>query len=396
MKRLKKYKWIALPLSVCCLLNAAIPPSLAYIIAQTAPATNTFVPFQSAMGDLIISKTVEHPYGEDYVIPQNIKFDFEVNLGVFFAGCTFTTSQGAITADENGKIQLSVKPGESVGIEGIDEDTQVTVTEILKEGSGFSVSEGDPERTVTVSAENPVTLNYINVYTPLPVSPDNLTVSGEKILSGRDWQAGDSFRFLLEQQDAEGVWSTLGTADISYDAENQDFSQFDFTSLIQKEKFTQLGTYSFRVTEEKGTLPYMTYDTSEFAFDIIVTDTDMDGAMEIQEISSAEKDETTGDYIAEAVFTNIYKAPEETTTTTAAATTTTVSTTTTVESTTTEVTTTAAETTTTVAITAATTTKPAMTTTAATSSTAGPTNTTTTPATTAVTTTKPATTTTTA
>ena len=411
MKRLKKYKWIALPLSVCCLLNAAIPPSLAYIIAQTEPAINTFVPFQSAVGDLIISKTVEHPYGEDYVIPQNIKFDFEVDLGTFFAEVTFITSQGELTADENGVLRISVKPGESVGIEGIDEDTQVTVTEILKEGSGFAVSGGTEKRSVMVSSENPVTLDYMNVYTPLPVSPEQLTVSGEKLLEGRDWQAGDSFQFLLEQKEETGTWNTLETAQIRYDAENSEFNQFDFSSLIRNTEFTQPGTYSFRVKETEGSLPYMIYDMSEFTFDIVVTDTDMDGSLEIQDITSAAKDEVTGAYTVEAVFTNIYEEPEETTTTTATTTvTTTESTTTTTELTTT---TTTEETTTTAATTTATTTASttagsvnttttATTTTAATtptttaSTTAGPTNTTTTATTTAATTTPTATASTTA
>ena len=55
---------------------------------------NTFKPLQNITSDLVISKTVEHPLGEGYAIPDNIAFDFEVNLGKDYAGSRLTTTNG--------------------------------------------------------------------------------------------------------------------------------------------------------------------------------------------------------------------------------------------------------------------------------------------------------------
>ena len=49
------------------------------------------------------------------------------------------TTDGEKIADNNGVITVTIKPGASIGIHGIEEGTKVSVTEVLKDGSGFSV-----------------------------------------------------------------------------------------------------------------------------------------------------------------------------------------------------------------------------------------------------------------
>ncbi|MBQ8514608.1 MAG: hypothetical protein IJ496_04360, partial [Ruminococcus sp.] len=330
MKRFKKSKLLALSVSLCCLVNMAVQSSLAYIVATTEPAANTFVPFQNVEGDLILSKSVDHPFGADYVIPENIGFDFEIRLGAAYAGYTLTSTQGDITADKNGILSVHVKPGVPLGIEGIDEGTEVTITEIQKDGDGFEVMDGTASMKVTIDSEEKAITPFINVYTPAPVSPEQVTLTGRKILEGRNWQDGDRFCFLLERQDADGNWITMGTKEVTYDAANADFDIFDFSSLIQNMEFTEIGTYSFRVTEENGSLENMVYDTSEKTFDIVVYDADMDGCLEIQEVTSASLEASTGVYSIDLTFTNAYNEATTTTTTT----TTTTPTTTTITSTT--------------------------------------------------------------
>lgn len=399
MKRLKKPKWVALPLSLLLAFNATVQSSLAFVITSTPAALNTFKPYQSIEGDLIISKTVEHPFGEDYVIPENIAFDFQVELGALYAGYTLTTTQGNFTTDENGILTVSVKPGVPIGIEGIDEGMQVTVTELQKDGDGFAVKDDAAAQTVTVSPDNQIIVDFINIYTPAPVSPDHVSVSGVKVLEGREWQEGDTFDFLLERQDENGEWISMGTRSIAYSTETADFNTFDFSDLIQTMEFTEIGTYAFRMSEVIGTLENVVYDATVNTFNITVGDADMDGSLEIQDVAAAQnaavtKDDAADTYSVDVTFNNIF-TPEETTTTETSSTTETTTVTedtTTKETSTTEGTTTSETTPATVETTSTTSTS-ADTTTESTTSQTTTTETTTTQTTTSETTTSQTTTT---
>ena len=189
-------KWLALPLSLLIALPVPLQSTIAYIVTQSQLAVNTFKPFDSIEGGLIISKTIEHPYGLGYDIPDHIAFDFEVQLGSYYAGYTVKTSEGEVTADENGNLLVSVKPNVLFGIEGIDENMAVTITE-RSMGAGFS-PKGETTQQAVISPDDFVTVDFVNVYTPAPVSPD-LTIQGEKLLEGRDWQSSDAFAFYFEK-----------------------------------------------------------------------------------------------------------------------------------------------------------------------------------------------------
>ncbi len=349
MKIPKSKKWLALPLSMLIALPVTVQSTLAYIVTQSEPAINTFKPFDSIEGGLIIHKTIDHPYGPTYAIPDHIAFDFEVQLGDYYAGYTVKTSAGDVTADENGSLRVSVKPDVLFGIEGIDEDMQVTVTE-LSAGAGFSPG-GEISQNAVISPKDFVTLEFVNVYSPAPVSP-KLSITGEKQLSGRDWQSGDVFSFTLDRMNADsGKWETLGTRDTAFAEDAEEFSRFDFSEFIGEQSYTTIGTYSYRVCEIAGNLPDMIYDDTEYSFDVTVSDDDMDGALEIADICLDDQPLTAdenGAYSMELSFTNVF-APEttttETTTSTAVTTTTPQTTTTEKQSTTTSQTSTAQTTT---------------------------------------------------
>lgn len=359
-------------LSMSLVLNAALQPSLAFIVTQSIPALNVFKPYKTVEGDLVISKTVEHPFGGEYVVPENIEFDFEIALGDFYAGYTLETSQGEATADENGVITLAVKPDEPVGIEGIDDGVQVTVTELQTENDGFEIS-GEASQTAVISSEEQTVLEFVNVYTPAPVSPENVDVSGIKQLSGRPWQEGDTFTFLLKNQGENDEWVSMGAAEVTYSPDTDGFDCFDFSELIHGLEFARAGDYSFRVTELSGELENIVYDTTVNGFVISVGDDDMDGKLEIQDVTAEQnavvsKDEESGIYSVDITFTNTYQETSTTTTTT---------TTTTETSTTTETTTTTSDTTTSISTSSST-----STTTTTTTSTTSATETTTTTTTT--------------
>lgn len=333
MKKLKYSKWIALPLSLLLAFNATVCTSIAYVVTRTGVAVNTFVPFESVEGDLVISKTVEHPYGADYVIPEHIKFDFQVELGALYADYTFATNYGDVTADANGTLLLSVRPGAPVGIEGIDEDTAVTVTELPTSLAGFTVKNDQSVKKANVTPDEQVILDFVNVYTPTSVKPV-VTVEGEKILKGREWQEGDSFEFLLERENNLGEWSAIGTRTAAYSADDPAFTKFSFSDLFEGLEFTQIGTYAYRMREIDHGLENITYDTAVNRFEFLVTDEDMDGSLEVKDIiptlfAQTEKDEATGAYAVNVTFTNVYSEESTTESTTTAATTSTPDTTTT-------------------------------------------------------------------
>lgn len=318
---------LALLLSAALFFNSA-GHTLAYIVTQTPSLINTFLSGLEPSGDLTIRKEVEHPFGDAYHMPGGMHFDFTVSLGADYAGKIVRTSQGDLTADENGTITVTVKPGEAVRLMDIREGTQVTVTEAPV--PGFTAQDGS-ERVLTIR-EGENALDYINLYAPGAVTQPNLEVNGRKFLEGRKWREGDSFTFQLEYKLAgTDKWETLGTATVTYEmveitdpddpentiwVEKPDFDRFSFTELVQSLTYDQAGIYSFRVSEVEGTVPGVTYDTVVSYFDVLVGDEDMDGYLEIQSVAgyqnaTASFNDQTNAHRIDVTVNNIY-APEGT------------------------------------------------------------------------------------
>lgn len=305
MKLIEKHgNKIALLLSVALLATAVIGGTLAYVVTKTPSLLNTFITDHS--GDILIEKVVEHPFGDTYQIPEGVDFAFDVDLGEGYANQDVTVitaseqSGTAVEADENGVITVSIKPGQTTIIKDVTVGTEVKVEEMLSDGSGFTV-DGEAMRTVTVEkGEN--TLEYVNEYNPAP-APAKLEVHGTKVIDGRDWIAGDSFTIVFEKYN-DGVWEEIGKAVTEYKVETTtvdgmevisvvpDTDKFSFTELFTDDEgksiFTKADTYSFRIREEKGSIPGLAYDTADYAFDVLVGDADMDGDLEIQSVTPAD------------------------------------------------------------------------------------------------------------
>lgn len=316
MKKTKFNKWLALPLSLLIAVPVTVQSTIAYIVTQTQAAVNTFKPFDSIEGGLIISKTIEHPYGTGYTIPENIAFDFQVELGALYAGYTVKTSEGEVIADKNGTIVVSVKPDELFGIEGIDEGMEVTVTE-LETGAGFT-AKSEVTQYATISPDDFVTVDYVNVYTPEPADASILLMRGEKTLQGRDWQEGDEFTFLLECKNPDGTWNEVAAKTVAYSADDENFNRFDYNDALQSLQLDQLGTYTLRMREAAGSIEGITYDTTEYTIDVHVTDNTMDGTMDVKGHTNNNfkmSVQSDGRYEARASFTNVYAEQTETTAT---------------------------------------------------------------------------------
>ncbi len=242
-----------------------------YVISNAA-----FVNSPKGEGSLIISKNVEHELGSDWNSHKDKLFTFKVDLGAENASKSFSITLAAgtdlITADEDGGFTITLKDGESAKIDGITEDTEVTVTEI-DIPDGFT-PEAESIKAVISSVENAI-VPFNNNYTPAKVYPVNITLEGDKTLVGRDWLDTDSFSFTLERLDG-AVWKVIDTQSVS----SLDRS-FSFTDALSNEQFTKAGIYDFRVAEVKGSIGGIIYDTVFRYFTIEVTDTDADGKLEI-------------------------------------------------------------------------------------------------------------------
>lgn len=297
-------------LCLVMLITSTVNTTYGFIVTATDPLVNTFVPEEHQLSGLTIHKTVEHPYGSDYKIPDNIVFEFMVELGDYYANAKLTTSAGEITADETGTLYVTVKPGVAFTVEGLKEGTVARVTELPTALSGFAL-EGEETREVTIGADGSVTVEFVNVYTPESVKPDNVSVLGTKILEGRSWQAGDSFTFLLEQKQGE-EWSSLGQKTVTFEATNPNFNRFDFTDVMQDLTFDAPGTYDFRMSEVTGELEHVDYDQTVNHFSIHVTDVDMDGKLEINTVTGTENAAVSlsdGHYTVSVTFNNTYEPP---------------------------------------------------------------------------------------
>ena len=310
-KRLTVHKVLALLLFSVILFTTVLNGTFAQIITKTPSFINTFLSGLDPTGDLIISKQITHPFGDDYKLPEGLRFELNIAFGNGFAEKKLNTSQGEKVADEQGNITVNVVPGGAVEIYDLPVDTSVVVTET--ESAGFTPKEG-PTRSVAIQrGENKI--NYVNEYNPAPVNPVNLTVDGTKLLEGRDWQEGDCFEFLLEYKVANGnkEWQSVGNAVVTYESTKPDFDRFSFSDSIQKIIYDVAGEYSFRVSEIAGSIDGIEYDKAVSYFDVTVGDAEMDGALEIQNVTVPEGsnatvvyDESVDNYDVDIVVTNRY------------------------------------------------------------------------------------------
>jgi len=308
---------MTLLLSVGLLLTTVLGGTLAYIMTQTPSLLNTFLS-GIVSDDLTITKTVSHPFGDQYVLPEDLSFPFTIDLGEELAGETVETSEGTMTADEDGLLLISLGHGDSFTIHDLAIGTEVIVTEELSDvwHKGFAAENGE-ERVLTVPANE----TFVNVYTPEPALAEDLTLTGQKVLEGREWQEEDAFEFTLKYQvPGENDWIDLGKRTAKYEileqpdpedpetmlyVEKEDYDLFDFTEAIKGLKFEKAGTYTFVLTETEGEIPDIAYDLAERVFTIVVGDADMDGCLEIQSIE-ASNNAAVEDNDLSAVFTNAY------------------------------------------------------------------------------------------
>ncbi len=246
-------------------------------------------------GNVIIQKRVIHPLGDAYTIPNDLKFEFKVTVsddkGEPVANKQYLTSlsdEPAIT-DVHGVLLMDghnvrLSADQAITLYNIDENYTVTVEEI-NIPKGFRAN-NELQSAVVSSSENKV-VTFENTYAPSNAYPVNIEISGEKELDGRDWLESDEFYFELQRYDpATAKWITIGARQKVTTADRT----FDFTSAIESEVYSTVGTYHYRVIEIYDPLDAIggiTYDNGARPFNVVVTDTTMDGALEIGLVSAS-------------------------------------------------------------------------------------------------------------
>lgn len=245
-------------------------------------------------GTIVVTKEVNHDSNITY--NNDHEFSFEVYpVGNYNARQTF-----------------KIKAGESHTLSGLAPGDYI-VNEIEADlPAGFAPQ----QNRVTVTADNNIvaTAHFINDYTPDAVKPA-LVVIGTKVLTGRDWQAGDNFEFAIEMLDGanwvnvtkNGATRTVKFGDADYDY------KFDFIndSDLADFEFTKVGTYWFRIREviPANKLGGITYDELYHYFDVVVSDATMDGKLEISSVVAAAPTTVTkanNIYTVHSDFNNLY------------------------------------------------------------------------------------------
>lgn len=258
-------------------------------VTATAAVTNlkiTDVSFENTYqvnngyGNLVISKAVT---GVDPADPNlvNKVFTFDVTLTnseQSVSNKTYTTSSGSITTNANGKFTVQLKAGESFSVVNLPAKTQVSVTE-KNNPNGFTVS-GTATKTTTIANQATSAVSFVNDYKAASITA-NITISGDKTLSGRDWLESDSFAFYLQVYDtAINGWKDVPNATATATKANKTYT-IDFTDT-----YTTSGTYLYRVLERgSGTVVNgVHYSNVAGHFNVVVTDS-LSGQLSAQVIA---------------------------------------------------------------------------------------------------------------
>ena len=251
-------------------------------------------------GNLVINKTITHPYGNSYVMSQETlekKFPVEIQLTGTdvekqkFNYVSSVSGEGIVESDSQGKITLQIQHNEIVSIQGITTGATYVVTEpgYTSTNGGYKLITEASELTGTIIQDANANVNLVNEYTPTNVPLDgneSLILNVIKEITGREWLPNESFDFVIEKFDGSN-WVTLREGTATENNPSFDETIFGGENASANEVYNNIGTYQYRVREVIPTQMAggMTYDTSIHNFNVVVTDIDMDGALEINKVA---------------------------------------------------------------------------------------------------------------
>ena len=217
----------------------------------------------SGAANLTVTKVLE---GRDWKDTDSFKFNLELTDG----------NPSAVTMPESTELTIVSKTADHKDAFGditfsAAGEYEFTITELGQSHDGVtydetknvvkvSVEEKDGKFVATVTeGANPT---FTNVYAAQPATLST-GVSVTKVLEGRDWKDGDSFKFAIAPKDDAPAPSKGLIAEATKDARTASFG--DFT-------FDKAGIYVYEVSEVKGSIGGVSYDDRKATVTITVTD----------------------------------------------------------------------------------------------------------------------------
>ncbi len=284
-------------------------------------ANADFVNTERGAGNLTIAKKIEHDFATNPSAMSEKEFTITATLtlnGSPLANRAY--NEGAVETDANGQFTITLKHNEHYEIFGIPAGTVATVVE-ENPGTGFTPAYWDNgalgDGIVEIAANNTSSVIIVNDYEHIiNVKPVNITVNGDKTLANRAWLATDEFTFQLQKWDSSTKqWVQLGsnaTVDGSTAVGTTNPISFQFTNAFENEEYTQVGTYYYQIVELEpaSKIGGVSYDKTVHSFSVTVADDDMDGALEIAEVTTYGNaqitEPTANNYVITASFENTY------------------------------------------------------------------------------------------
>ncbi|WP_333789976.1 Spy0128 family protein [Parolsenella catena] len=267
-------------------------------------------------GTLAISKTVSVPAGFDEGYYNDLNFTFNISIPGA-AGKTFKatvkgedgTANGDtswdLTLDAHGNATHTLKHGETLYVYGLPRGTAYTVTE--EAASGFETSpstaqEGRIEAGLEAKAE------FRNTYSAKGTLSGRENLAGEKILTGRDWLANDSFTFILQGLDgapmpegAEGNISRIVVTSPEGTPSGTPVA-FNFGDIA----YNAPGTYTYQIYEPAEEAATPGVSTSLALYTVTVTAEDNhDGTLAASARITCDRDDLGAEVAADAAATNV-------------------------------------------------------------------------------------------
>lgn len=216
----------------------------------------------------------------------------------------------------NGEM-ITLKHGESIKIYGLSDGDKYTIEE-TEIPEGFTAANNSI--TGAIVGNEIATEEFVNTYAVQPaVLEGDSSIRAQKVLKGRDWEEGDSFKFVLRP--VEGDVPPLPEVGDGTTVEGNDMTKvvtdgevFSFGKMT----FTKPGTYKYVIFEanpgSEDALPGVSYSSARYRVDIEVTD---NGKGQLSATSTMLKraddlgQEIQGDVIVDdqiAVLTNTFEA----------------------------------------------------------------------------------------
>ncbi len=275
-----------------------------------------FVNSPRGFGSLLVSKDVRHPF-EAADVPAALG-DVEFDITVTFDGAAeelkeIVKPDGTKNTAGETTFNLTLKDGTDALFTSIPEGVTYDVRE-PSTPNGFKLSKNDSkDLNGAIVKDQQAHAAVINAYLPEGVSP-KIRLTGEKTFRGKtDWTEEFSVAVQQVHLGGEGAVNigkpkTIGVMkkDSGYD--------FDFATEFF---YNFAGVYSYIVYEEVPQAPIVdvAYDKSFAIFSVTVTDKDVDGQLEIDNVvvhrqTAALSGDAQNGYEIKKDFTNVYQADQ--------------------------------------------------------------------------------------